>query len=233
MTEDETWQPLPPPHRTVVEAASWKLATDLVRRYPELSILRYHPGGGQYDCLAIRSNNGLHIDLNRKGRIHIHSLEGGSGNPNWEPVEWGMYLAADPRVFVAKLEQAARLPRVDALPITTPKVLTYRLLAAIARLHALATPVEISMSTIDTSGYGGELTDWLTDYPVLARLIESGDADPFGFWRAKARDIDFAVAVPGATLHRRDGSQADLIPMYNLAGRNFTRFLGAVLADHM
>jgi len=58
---------LPPP--ALVEAASWALARDMTRRHPELSILRYHPGGGQYDCLAIRSSSGLHVDLNRVGRI--------------------------------------------------------------------------------------------------------------------------------------------------------------------
>ena len=232
MTDDEASRPLTPPHRTVVEAASWKLATDLVRRHPELSVFRYHPAGGQYDCLAIRSDNGLHIDLNREGRIHVHTLDGGSGTSNWEPAEWTMYLASDPREFVAEVEQAVRLPRVDSLPATTPKTLTYRLLASVARLHMLAAPVDITMSTIDTSGYGGGPADWLTDYPVLARMIEAGDADPFALWRAKAQDIDFAIAVSGATLHRTDGSRVDLMPKYDRTGRNFTRFLGEVLAEH-
>jgi hypothetical protein len=198
----------------------------MTRRHPELTVLRYHPGGGQYDCLAIRSERGVHIDLNRVGRIHIHSIQGG-GTPNWEPAEWSVYLA-DPQSFLALLEERVRLPRVDALPSTTSRVLSYRVLAAFARLHALGTPAEISMSTIDESGMGGGRASWITDYPAVERMTS---AQPFGFWRAMSKDIEFVVEAETATVHRRDGAMVALPDRYNELSRNFGRLMGLVLTS--
>ncbi len=186
MTIEPSNTPAPPPTATVIEAASWTLATDLARRHPELSIGRCHPGGGQYDCLAIRSEKGLSVDLNRVGRIHVHSIEGGEGTPNWEPVEWSTFLASDPREFVALLEERVRLPKIDALPATIPRVLVYRVLAAFARLHALGSPVDICMSAIDESGMGGGPATWLTEYPAVERLTVDR---PFGFWRVEGHRV--------------------------------------------
>lgn len=215
-----------PPAPTVLEAASWTLATELARRHPELTVARYHPGGGQYDCLAIRSERGVHIDLNRVGRIHIHSIEGG-GTPNWEPVDWSAYMA-DPQAFLALLEERVRLPRVDALPSTTSRVLSYRVLAAFARLHALGTPVEICMSTIDESGMGGGPARWITNYPAIERMTP---AQPFGFWRAKSKDTEFVIEAETAFVHRRDGSVVALPEKYSELGRSFGRLVGFVLTS--
>jgi hypothetical protein len=41
---------------SVLEAASWRLASELVRRHPlSTRVLHTRPGGGQYDCLTITS----------------------------------------------------------------------------------------------------------------------------------------------------------------------------------
>lgn len=215
-----------PPTPTVLDAASWTLATEMTRRHPELTVLRYHPGGGQYDCLAIRSEGSVHIDLNRVGRIHIHAIQGG-GTPNWEPAEWSAYIA-DPRSFLALLEERARLPSVDALPPTTSRTLSYRVLAAFARLHVLGTPVEIGMSAIDESGMGGGPAAWITDYPAVERATS---AEPFGFWRAKSKDTEFVIETETATLHRRDGSTIALPEKHNELGRKFGRLMGFVLTS--
>ena len=38
----------------LTELASWTLATEVMRRAPELlRIIETHPGGGQYDCLSM------------------------------------------------------------------------------------------------------------------------------------------------------------------------------------
>ncbi|MEX5255073.1 TY-Chap2 family putative peptide chaperone [Kocuria arenosa] len=219
--------PLAPPTATVVEAASWTLAAEMTRRHPELTITRHHPGGGQYDCLAIRAERGVDIDLNRVGRIHVHSVQGG-GTLEWEPVKWSTFLAWDPREFIALLEKHVRLPHVDDLPPTTPRVLSYRVLAAFARLHALGVPVEISMSTSDTSGMGGGRASWLADYPTVERQTPD---QPFGFWHAKSQDTEFIIQTEPAILHRRNGSTVVLPDRYNKVGRNFGRLMGFVLAS--
>ena len=65
--------PLDPPTATAIEAASWTLAAEMTRRHPELTITRYHPGGGQYDCLAIRSERGV-APLVRRKVLAIHQV---------------------------------------------------------------------------------------------------------------------------------------------------------------
>jgi hypothetical protein len=215
------------PTATVIEAASWTLAAEMTRRHPELTITRHHPGGGQYDCLAIRSERGVDIELNRAGRIHIHSSQGGE-TLKWKPVKWSTFLASDPREFIALLEKRVQLPHVNALPPTTPRVLSYRVLAAFARLHALGVPAEISMSTIDTSGMGGGPASWITDYPTVERLTSD---QPFGFWLAKSKDSEFVLETEPAILHRRNSSTVVLPDTYNKVGRNFGRLMGFVLAS--
>ncbi len=219
-------RPLDPPTATAIEAASWTLAAEMTRRHPELTITRYHPGGGQYDCLAIRSERGVHIDLNRVGSIHVHSSQGG-GTPEWEPVKWSTFLATNPRKFITLLEKHVGLPHVNALPPTTPRVLSYRVLAAFARLHAFGIPVEISMSTIDTSGMGGGRASWLADYPNVERLTSD---QPFGFWHAKSKDTEFVIEAEPAILHRRNGATVVLPDRYNKDARNLGRLMGFVLS---
>lgn len=218
--------PLDPPTATAIEAASWTLAAEMTRRHPELTITRYHPGGGQYDCLAIRAERGVHIDLNRVGSIHVHSSQGG-GTLEWEPIKWSTFLATNPRKFITLLEKHVGLPHVNALPPTTPRVLSYRVLAAFARLHALGIPVEISMSTIDTSGMGGGRASWLADYPTVERLTSE---QPFGFWHAKSKDTEFVIETEPAILHRRNGATVVLPDRYNKDARNFGRLMGFVLS---
>lgn len=215
------------PSRALVEAASWALACHLTRRHPGLSIIRYRPGGGQYDCLGIRSVAGLNIDLNRVGRIHVHAGHAGVA-VDWEPVEWVDYLAGDPREFSTRLERVVGLPKTRTLPPTTPRVLTYRLLAAFARLNAFARPVDITMSAIDSTGMDSGPADWLTDYPSVARRTSTS---PFGFWHAQSRETELVIETESATLHRRDGSTRSLTTLYNDEGRAFERLLGRVLTD--
>lgn len=63
------------PSRQLLNAYSWWLAAELVRRNPHLIIHETHPGGGMYDCLSVRdgrhlSNAPTLVDINRAGRIH-------------------------------------------------------------------------------------------------------------------------------------------------------------------
>ena len=85
---------------SVLEAASWRLASELVRRHPVTTrILHTHPGGGQYDCLTITSPNGDggSVQLNRNGTIQVDDRFDGRTGELWEPTDWDDYLRADPR----------------------------------------------------------------------------------------------------------------------------------------
>src|SRR3954451_12127399 len=86
--------------RTVVEAASWRLASRLSRRRPErVTVHRKFPGGGQYDVLAVSVHHGgTRVILNRHGTIQVHT-EDGTQAADWEPTVWLEYLCADPVSF--------------------------------------------------------------------------------------------------------------------------------------
>lgn len=177
---------------SVLEAASWRLASELVRRHPgELRILRTHPGGGQYDCLTITTPtaDGGTIQLNRRGTIQVHRPFGEIASSAWEPVQWDEYLRDDPREFLGRLEAAAGLSAPPRVPASTPLTLTYRALAAIASTAVKGVhPIDIQPGYIDTSGYGGgpnSMLDEFTAVPPELRSRLTGDLydEPgYRFW---------------------------------------------------
>ncbi|MFN7149627.1 MAG: hypothetical protein ACK4V6_09100 [Microthrixaceae bacterium] len=63
--------------RSVLEAASWRLGSEVVRRHPTRTRLFHgHPGGGQYDVLWVRSpsgSEGVDVPMNRNGTIQVHA----------------------------------------------------------------------------------------------------------------------------------------------------------------
>ena len=178
--------------RSVLEAASWRLASELVRRHPLTTrVLHTHPGGGQYDCLTITSPaaTGGTIQLNRNGSIQVHQRFDDSPDPQWEPTSWDEYLRADPRAFLNLLERGAGLPTPRRVPPSDPMTITYRFLAAMAATAVKSVhPIEIQSGYLDTSGHGGGPNDALDMFPAIpAELRRSQDTDLFGepgyrFW---------------------------------------------------
>ena len=167
--------------RSVVEAASWRLASELVRRQPTtLRLIRGHPGGGQSDCLWLLplTGNGGDVRLNREGTIQV--LERFDGRPadEWRPTEWTEYLFVEPRAFLDRLERAAGLPSPSQVPTATPRTLTYRVLAAIAATAFKSVhPIEIQEGFIDTSGYGGGHNENLDAFPIDPERLRAGPDD--------------------------------------------------------
>jgi hypothetical protein len=185
--------------RSVLEAASWRLASELMRRHPKtLRLIRAHPGGGQSDCLWIfpAEAKGGDIRLNREGTIQV--LERFDGRPAdaWQPTTWDEYLRADPREFLHRLEVAAGLPVPQQVPKATPTTLTYRVLAAIASTAVKSVhPIDIQPGLIDTSGYGGGYNTALNAFPhipVELREPQVGDLldEPgYRFWIVHRNDV--------------------------------------------
>lgn len=177
---------------SLLEAASWRLASELSRRHPTTTrLIRCHPGGGQYDCLALLSTTRDHgaVYLNRNGTIQVDQRFDGR-EPDWRPREWDAYFRADPRRFLLNLELAAGLPSPSAVPASTPRTLTHRILATMAAT-AIKTvhPVEIIPGWIDTSGEGGgAYREGFERFPSIpGNLLEPRDDDFHGqpgyrFW---------------------------------------------------
>lgn len=142
----------------MLEAASWRLASELARRHPaELRVIRTFPATGQYDCLTLISPaaDATYVQLNRHGTIQVHGRYDGREPGDWTPVPWEDYLRADPRGFLARLEAAAGLGAPATVPAAKPWTLVYRIIAAITSTAIKSVhPVEAELGYIDSSAYG-------------------------------------------------------------------------------
>jgi hypothetical protein len=178
--------------RSVLEAAAWRLASELVRRHPDTTrILHTHPGGGQYDCLTITSptTNRKKIQLNRTGTIQVNDRFDDRTDELWEPTDWDDYLRADPREFLDRLERASGLPTPSHVPQSSPMTLTYRVLAAVAATAVKSVhPIHIESGQFDTSGDGSGPNNALDSFAAIPdELRRPRTDDPFGesgyrFW---------------------------------------------------
>lgn len=91
---------------TVLEAASWKLAGLLVRRHPNLTVRRIHPGGGSYNVLAVHDASVIHgprAMLNRHGTVQVDQAV----NPvEWPAMSWSEVLRRGAVSIIEDLESA-------------------------------------------------------------------------------------------------------------------------------
>ncbi len=163
--------------RRLVTWAYWQLTAGLLRRHHRQSRLRVfetHPCDGMYDCLSIYARANHVLDLNRVGSIHLWEPFaaprtaalgplwrelGGSDTVPRLSLPASAYLACpDQHDFLHQLEDAIGLPstRGQRPPPTTRPVLSFRLLAALAkRLLRGAERLDIRNAWFDSSGEVG------------------------------------------------------------------------------
>ncbi len=211
--------------RSVLEAASWRLASELARRHPTATrVIRAHPGGGQYDCLCLMPQPGCagNVQLNRNGTIHVLERFDGLPVDDYDSIRWDEYLRADPREFLHRLEVAAGLPSPAEVPAATPSTLTYRVLAAIASTAVKSVhPIDIQLGFIDSSGYGGGPNPALHEFVAIdSELLRRRPGDMFGepgyrFWIVSRDDVPVLAfehhkALAWTTHHEDSFSMFDL-----------------------
>ncbi len=216
---------------SVLEAASWRLASELVRRHPlSIRVLHTRPGGGQYDCLTVTSptGEGGTVQLNRNGTIQVHDRFDGRTADEWEPTEWDDYLRADPRSFLDRLERAAGLSTPSHVPPSDPMTLSYRVFAALAATAVKSVhPIEIQPGQFDSSGYdgGNDALDLFSAIPQELRRSKDDDLFQlagYRFWvvlRDRVPILAFEQDEGMAwTQHHADGF--DLMGLYELSRHN-------------
>jgi hypothetical protein len=213
---------------SVIEAASWRLASELIRRHPgEARLIRAHPGGGQYDVLWILGEppyKTLDIRMNRTGTIQIHGRADGYRDIDWQPTQWVEYLLADPQEFIMRLERSAGWPSPPTTPIRTPVTLTYRVLAALTAVaFKTVHPVSVSMGYIDSSGHGGGRNWRMSEFNFPSALTENQKGDPYQepgyrFWITTRDDRSLiAIEQTSATAWFLDGGPPiDLMAAYKV-----------------
>lgn len=117
----------------LVEVASWRLISELFRRYPgKFSLIETHPGGGMYDCLTLVHNQRHVADFNRVGCFHV------TDNQNGEPSLdiWRSMVEEDTQNVLDQVCRRLELKIPAKLPPSTPDVIVYRFIATFLT-HAL------------------------------------------------------------------------------------------------
>ncbi|MCC5954244.1 MAG: hypothetical protein JJU45_19305 [Acidimicrobiia bacterium] len=203
------------------EVLSWGLAARLVRRHPDLRITEEHPGGGQYDCLAIRPRDDAEvpfdlIHLNRAGSGFV--FRDGDWVWAWRDPWSEMILTSDYRLGVELLEHHAGLPRNQPTPAATPATLAYRFIAAVLQLNLGSSPAwEASQVDGDGTWSGLEVPAW-------------DQASPFDVsWILyRGRQPVCSVVTDQGTVTTSDGHEVDLMSLYAV-DRRITALLASVL----
>lgn len=184
--ESEDEAPREPAERFVI-AQSWWLASELVRRHPQLLVHEMHPGGGMYDVLALYTPpydaGATQIMLNRAGTIQVHHI---SGDPHNDVLlgTWADLLAADdPHWMVKNIEDAARLRLAKKAPASTPRALSFRFISA---------ALSATINDRHVWDARNEFIDSSSSYPGSAEVNGYLDAFP-----AVRDDLRTTPSIPG------------------------------------
>lgn len=212
---------------------SWWVASEFFRRHPDHDLIETHPGGGQYDCLTILGPGKLeqvHIDLNRAGRMHIHSgMAPRFNRTEWgirHPVEWSTESEqADRRMIPRFIEAAVGVPAPAQTPMTTPKTLTFRVI-----YHLLLFAVNEAMdwdvhnSVLDSSGMVGRSSpDYFAEIASARAAIvhyATEAQQKYTFWAVQRDYRCLALLQENGMLHRPEAEPVDVMKIYNAEHRD-------------
>ncbi|MGP6170378.1 TY-Chap2 family putative peptide chaperone [Microbacterium sp. A204] len=134
-------------------AAYWWLASELVRRHPELNVAETYPMDGFYDCVSVGGKSGdrdILIEMNREGSIHVHPAHSG-----FMAVEQ-VISHDDPLRAVRSLEQVAGLAK-GASVSSGSRIITHRLIARVLTL-VVNDVAEWDVRMLTRNGFGHSLS---------------------------------------------------------------------------
>lgn len=222
------------PSRQITLVASWRLTAELVRRYPSrFTVIETHPGGGQYDCLALLDQDpasGLErIDLNREGSTFVWSKDQQEG---WRWVWRGcwpeMVATADPRELLDRLSQHAGLAPVKHVPHANAQVVAYRVISAFLS-HAIFGRVnwDCRNGYLDSSGMsGGRRDELFQGFPSARQRLAIRERDDvldipaYRFWFILKNDTPvLAIEAKHGLAWDAAGRQTDLFAEYRTQRR--------------
>lgn len=230
------WSPEFDPDRQLLELISWQFVAELLRRHPHsFELIEAHPSGGHSDCLGLCTNrDGLIAAFNRPGSMAVFGISANS-DPGTMSDLWTQLVRydADQSVIMQKAERLLGLASPSALPKSTRKVLTFRVMARFLRLAAFSLDVrEWRNGFLDTSGFGGgPRSTWFDQFPQLReRLLVKEEHDvmnlpEYRFWflsDALWGDTETPLVCVETTgyIHYRDGTSKDLMAIYKANARD-------------
>lgn len=111
----------------LIEIASWRIVSELFRRFPgKFHLAETHPGSGMYDCLSLFNNQRHVADFNRVGRFHVFDTP--SDQP---PLDiWPALVKEDVQGVLDEVCRRLGLKVPAKLPPSTSEIIVYRFISA-------------------------------------------------------------------------------------------------------
>lgn len=114
----------------LINAVSWRIASQLVVAAPQLRVYETHPEGGG-DCLLVQGP-GVEIEIDRNGLIR------GTGKDREVTVDWlPMAKEGSTDAIIQEIVTGVRMPIGS---VSTPHSLTYKVIARLTSARALELP---------------------------------------------------------------------------------------------
>lgn len=244
--DSEESGPSDPAQRFVI-AQSWWIAAELARRHPELLVHEMHPGGGQYDVLAVLSPPyvaaRMQVMLNRVGTIQVHQNDGRNGEPDMELIStWSDALSASsPHAVVKHIEDVANLGSPAKAPSSTPRALAYRFIAVLLSMtvndrHSWDARNEFIDSSGDWWPGSPEVHGFLEGFPDVRRDLPSTPKlglwhEPEShFWAVLRNKVPVAIVSTEGRVYRAD-RRYDLAAEYSSNERRMLPLITKILSD--
>jgi hypothetical protein len=215
------------PGHAFVEFASWRLAAELYRRYPDrFRILEMHPGGGMYDCLALVNAEGqVTLSINRAGSLVI--ANGGDEIRPWDGA-WpqALLMSDDPKDCVDALCEALGWTIPNPAPASTRASVVFRFMAEFLSHTCLARHRWTWRNGYrDTSGPGrsGTAGQWFNDFPGAGESARRHDANDilktpeYRFWflmRPQRSEPPAVCLETTGIAFLKDGRSVDIFKAY-------------------
>lgn len=210
----------------IVNAQSWWLASELVRRNPSLAVYETHPGDGMYDVLCVTTPDTMSAEwpspehsqpiamLNRAGTVQVHLGQKVPMTFAWDEV----LSAPDPHALIKRIETVAGWqPRLPAT--TAERALAYRFMATLLTLTQNARirwDVRMSYGA-EGHAYPRGALDGFPDVVDAARTtaLTGAWAEPLShFWTVRRGDEIVAMVSDTAMFFPRHGKPRSLMDQY-------------------
>lgn len=210
----------------IVNAQSWWLASELVRRNPSLAAYETHPGDGMYDVLCVTTPGTMSAEwsspahsqpiamLNRAGTIQVHFGQKVPMTFAWDEV----LTAPDPHALIKRIETVAGWqPRLPAT--TADRALAYRFMATLLTLTQNARirwDVRMNYGAEGHAYPRGALNDFPDVVDAARTTALTGVwAEPLShFWTVRRGDEIVAVVSDTAMFFPRHGKPRSLMDQY-------------------
>ncbi|WP_127817835.1 TY-Chap2 family putative peptide chaperone [Microbacterium sp. CPCC 204701] len=215
----------------IAVAQSWWIASELVRRHPDLMVYEMHPGGGQYDVLCVAMpdqfspnprHQGPRVMLNRVGTIQVHTGEEAAVVVS----DWsGALEVPNPHTVIKRLESVTGWGAPPSAPATTEKSLVYRFFAsALTMLLNDRHQWDVRNEFLDSSDYASprglidKFPAAIADSVGIPRLGIHGEPQSH-YWALLRGNQTVAMVSMEGRVYFAGTTPRDLMADYDKAGR--------------